>query len=117
MKKSLYLLAAITALGLCSQAYAGDHYDSWIDKETAEIAEDYDEAIIKIDNSSFSAEQKAVLKEQALANKELALANAKAVDAQIKKNMEARKGFIDFSKHSKENKKARKVFKEIDDIL
>ena len=85
--------------------------------KTADIAEDYDEAIEKINASSFTEEQKTVLKAQAQANKELALSQAKASADQIQKNREARKGFFDGNDSKKDNKKARKVFKEIDDIL
>ena len=121
MKKAVYLIAAAAILSAAANVQAKDHMKkNWLDKETADITEDYDEAIEKINASSFTEEQKTVLKAQAQANKELALSQAKAADAQMQKNREARKGFFDGdNRHNdgKHNKKARKVFEEIDDIL
>lgn len=125
MKKAVYLIAAAAILSAAANVQAKDHMKkNWLDKETADITEDYDEAIEKINASSFTEEQKNVLKAQAQANKELALSQAKAADAQMQKNREARKGFFDGDnsqtenkKHGKHGKKARKVFEEIDDIL
>ncbi len=121
MKKAVYLIAAAAILSAAANVQAKDHMKkNWLDKETADITEDYDEAIEKINASSFTEEQKTVLKAQAQANKELALSQAKAADAQMQKNREARKGFFDDdSRHNdgKRGKKARKVFEEIDDIL
>lgn len=125
MKKAVYLIAAAAILSAAANVQAKDHMKkNWLDKETADITEDYDEAVEKINASSFTEEQKNVLKAQAQANKELALSQAKAADAQMQKNREARKGFFNSDnsqtenkKHGKHGKKARKVFEEIDDIL
>lgn len=118
MKKAVYLIAAAAILSAAANVQAKDHMKkNWLDKETADITEDYDEAIEKINASSFTEEQKTVLKAQAQANKELAMSQAKASADQIQKNREARKGFFDGSNSKKDDKKARKVFKEIDDIL
>ena len=118
MKKSIYLIAAAAILTAAANAEAKDHMKkNWLDRETADIEEDYHEAIRKIDKSEFSQEQKNTLKAQAEANKELALSQAKATDEQLQKNREARKNFISNSKHDKKHKKEHKIFKEIDDIL
>ena len=116
MKKILYAIALIAAVFAFSAAEAGDyHKKNWFEKEMADIHEDYLEAIRKIDKSHFSDEQKNVLKAQAKANQDLAEANAKAVDAQLQKNMQERK---DMMKNSKEKiHGAHKIFKEIDDIF
>ncbi len=118
MKKSIYLIAAAAIMTAAANAEAKDHMKkNWLDKETADIEEDYHEAIRKIDKSTFSQEQKNTLKAQAEANKELALSQAKATDEQLQKNREARKNFISNQKHDKKHKKEHKIFKEIDDIL
>ena len=125
MKKAIYLIAAAAILSAAATAQAKDHMKkNWLDKETADITEDYDDAIKEINESSFTEEQKTILRAQAQANKELALSQAKAADAQMQKNREARKGFFNSDnsqtenkKHGKHGKKARKVFEEIDDIL
>lgn len=118
MKNIVYLLAAIAFLFANAEANAKEHIKkSWIEKETAEIQEDYNEAIAKIDNSTLSDEQKTLLKAQAQSNKELALSQAQATNTQIMNNQQARKNMFSTSADKKENKKIRKIFKEIDDIL
>lgn len=121
MKKAVYLIAAAAILSAAANVQAKDHMKrNWLDKETADINEEYDEAVKKINDSSFTEEQKTVLRAQAQANKELALSQAKASADQIQKNREARKGFFNVDgskKDEKYGKKARKVFEEIDDIL
>ena len=109
-------MAVIAAIFAFSDADAGDyHKKNWLEKEMADIHEDYDEAIRKIGKSHFSDEQKTVLKAQAKANQNLAESQAQAVDEQLQKNMQERK---DMLKTSKENMHgAHKIFKEIDDIL
>lgn len=115
MKKITYLAIAAAILAYAPSANAGDHMKkNWLEKEMADIQEDYDEAISKINHSDFNDEQKKILKSQAEANKTLAETQAKAANAQIQKNREARKGFV--SEHETPHK-AKKVFKEIDDIL
>lgn len=125
MKKAVYLIAAAAILASAANVQAKDHMKkNWLDKETADINEDYDDAIQEINESSFTEEQKTILRAQAQANKELALSQAKAADTQMQKNREARKSFFngdnvqkDDRKGGKHGKKARKVFEEIDDIL
>lgn len=116
MKKIFYIIAVIAAVFAFGSANAGDyHKKNWLEKEMADIHEDYDEAIRKIDKSHFSDEQKAALKAQAKANQDLAETQAKAIDAQLQKNMQERKDMLSNSKESPH--KAHKIFKEIDDIL
>lgn len=115
MKKFAYSIVVAALLAAPTFANAGDHMKkNWLEKEMADIQEDYDEAISKINRSSFTEEQKSVLKSQAEANKALAENQAKATNAQIQKNREARKGFLSEGKSAH---KERKVFEEIDDIL
>lgn len=115
MKNFLYLTIAALTIFTAHAANADDFEKrNWLHKEMLDIQEDYDEAIRKIDHSSFTAEQKNILKSQADTNKSLAETQAKAIDVQLQKNKEARQNFISES----ENKhKAHKIFKEIDDIL
>ena len=116
MKKIVYLIAAAIfafSINACAGTHHGKH--NWLEKQNAEITEDYDKAIAKINASSFSSEQKAMLKEQADANKTLAMEQAQAVNVQMMKNIEARKSLLNNEKHH--DKKAQRVFKEIDDIL
>ena len=115
MNKITYFAVITAILAIASIANAEDYKkNKWLHKEMTEIQEDYDEAVSKINHSSFTDKQKATLKSQADANKTLAEDQAKAVNAQLKKNMEARKGFLSDEKSAR---KQRKVFKEIDDIL
>lgn len=115
MKKITYLAVAVAILAYAPLTNAGDHMKkNWLEKEMSEIQEDYDEAIHKIDRSSFTDEQKKILKSQADSNKNLAETQAKAVNEQLQKNTEARKGFLSDGKSAH---KQRKIFKEIDDIL
>ncbi len=116
MKKIFYAIAFIATIFAFSSANAGDyHKKNWLEKEMADIHEDYDEAVRKIDKSHFSDEQKNTLKAQAKANQDLAENQAKAVDAQMQKNKQERENMISDSKESKHQ--AHKIFKEIDDIL
>ena len=115
MKKFAYSIVVAALLAAPTFANAGDHMKkNWLEKEMADIQEDYDEAISKINRSSFTEEQKSVLKAQAEANKALAESQAKAVNTQMQKNKEARKGFLNEGNTAH---KERKVFEEIDDIL
>lgn len=115
MKKITFFAVIVAILASISVANAENYMKkNWLDKEMSEIQKDYDEAVSKINHSSFTDKQKATLKSQADANKTLAEDQAKTVNAQLKKNMEARKGFLSDEKSAR---KQRKVFKEIDDIL
>ncbi len=115
MNKITYFAVITAILAIASIANAEDYKkNKWLHKEMTEIQEDYDEAISKINHSSFTDEQKNILKSQADANKALAEAQAKATNEQLKKNMAARKSFLS---NDKSAHKQRKVFKEIDDIL
>lgn len=116
MKKIFYVMAVIAAVFAFFDANAGDfHKKNWLEKEMSDIHEDYDEAVKKIEKSHFSDEHKTVLKAQAKANQDLAETQAKAIDAQLQKNMQERKDMLSNSKESPH--KAHKIFKEIDDIL
>lgn len=86
----------------------------WLNKENAEINEDYDEAIHKINKSSLSQEAKDLLISQAKSNKELALEHAKEISEQRAKNMDARQKYKDQFMQEKRNMKA---VKEVEDIL
>ena len=116
MKKIFYIIAVIAAIFAFSDASAGDyHKKNWLEKEMADIHEDYDDAIRKIDKSHFSDEQKTILKAQAKANQDLAESQAQAIDVQLQKNKQERENMLS---DTKENKyQAHKIFKEIDDIL
>ena len=116
MKKIFYIMAVLAAVFAFSSANAGDyHKKNWLEKEMADIHEDYDEAVRKIDKSHFSDAQKTALKVQAKANQDLAENQAKAIDEQMQKNMQERKDMMKDSKESMHG--AHKIFKEIDDIL
>ncbi len=115
MNKNLLIIGAITFIAITGNVWAGGHYN-WLEKENAEIQEDYSEAVSKINHSSFSQSQKDILMQQANDNKALALSQAQAKNDQLQKNREARKAFTDGDGYFAD-KKARKVFKEIDDIL
>ena len=115
MKKIICFTVMAAILTFANITNAGDvAKKNWLHKEMSEIQEDYDEAIHKIDRSSFTDEQKKILKSQADSNKNLAETQAKAVNEQLQKNAEARKGFLSDGKSAH---KQRKIFKEIDDIL
>ena len=63
MKKSIYLVVAAAILTAAANAEAKDYMKkNWLERETADIEEDYHEAIRKIDKSAFSQEQKKYLK-------------------------------------------------------
>ena len=116
MNKIIYLMTA-AILAFSADAFAGEHHGKhgWLEKQNAEITEDYNEAMAKINASSFSDEQKAMLKAQADSNKALAMEQAKVANEQMMKNAEARKPLMNGEKHH--DKKAKKIFEEIDDIL
>ena len=116
MKKIFYLTVVAFSAFAVINANAGDYYKkNWLEKEMADIHEDYDDAIRKIDKSHFSDEQKTLLKAQAKANQDLAESQAKAIDAQLQKNKQEREEMLPNSAEPKH--KAHKIFKEIDDIL
>lgn len=84
-----------------------------MNKKTAEINEDYDEAIYKINKSGLSQEAKDLLISQAKSNKELAMKLAKEKVDQRAKNMEARQKYKDQFMQEKRNRKAVKAVEEI----
>ena len=77
-------------------------------------SKDYDKAIKRIEESSFTEEQKKLLTDQAAANRDLAISQAQAEADQTTKNRAARSGFDSAVRASKKNRKA---VKEVDDIL
>ncbi len=119
MKKVFYSLMASMVLPAAimagaSNAEAKDYDQDWVEDKMEDVTEDYNEAIKKINESSFTAEQKSILTAQAAANRDLMSSQINAVSQQMRKNMQQRANFRDAIKASRENKKA---VKEIDDIL
>jgi len=88
--------------------------ERWLEKETAEINEDYDEAVYKIGQTNLSEDAKDLLLSQAKSNKELALKQAKEKSEQMADNMEEREKFRDQFLQEKRNVKA---VREVEDIL
>lgn len=86
----------------------------WLEKETKEINEDFDEANYKIEKSQLSADQKNILKKQAKENRDLALKQAKERSDLMKEQRQAREAFRDDIMKDKSNRKA---VKEVNDIL
>lgn len=119
MRKLLYTLLLILPVVMFTSmsnadAKGGKNPERWLAKETADINEDFDEAIYKVDNSTLSKEAKELLTAQAKSNKELALKQAKETSMQKEKNWKAREKF---SKEIKAEKKNRKAVKEVEEIL
>lgn len=88
--------------------------ERWLAKETAEINEDYSEAVYKVGKTSLPQDAKDLLLSQAKANKELALKQAKEKSDLMMRNMEAREKFRDQILQEKRNRKA---VREVEDIL
>lgn len=121
MNKKFYRLttaafAAVLFFAATGIASAGekDKHHGWLDEKIEDIREDYDKAIKKIEESSFTEEQKKLLTDQAAANRDLAISQAQAEADQTAKNRAARSGFDSAVRASKKNRKA---VKEVDDIL
>ncbi len=90
------------------------HPDRWLEKETAEINEDFDEAVEKISKTNLSEDAKNLLLSQAKSNKELAMKQAKEKSEQMARNMKEREKFRDQIQQEKANRKA---VREVEDIL
>lgn len=88
--------------------------ERWLAKETADINEDYNEAVYKIGKTGLPQDAKDLLLSQAKGNKELALKQAKEKSDQLMKNMSAREKFRDQILQEKRNRKA---VREVEDIL
>lgn len=86
----------------------------WLNKKTAEINEDYNEAIEKINKSSFSDANKNILKTQAQENRDLALKQVKERADLKAKHWEARKAMRNEMMAEKANHKAVKEVEDID---
>lgn len=94
----------------------GKHHQKKMQENTREINEDYQKALHKIDKSSFSDEQKTLLKKQAAENKDLALKQSQERAQQAEKHMKARKALnMQDAMHDKANRKAVKEIHEIAD--
>lgn len=120
MNKYIYRLTATAfaaavffAQGTASAGEKDKHH-GWLDEKMEDIREDYDKAIKRIEESSFTEEQKKLLTDQAAANRDLAISQAQAEADQTTKNRAARSGFDSAVRASKKNRKA---VKEVDDIL
>ncbi len=70
---------------------ARKHHNQRQQEQLNEINEDYAKALKKIDASSFSAEQKELLKKQAMENKELSLQQAEVRSKLMQQQADARR--------------------------
>lgn len=111
---SLVLPAAIMAGASNAEAKDKNYDQDWVEEKMEDVMEDYNKAIKKINESSFTAEQKNILTAQAAANRDLMSSQINAIAQQMRKNIQQRADFKDAIRASRENKKA---VKEIDDIL
>lgn len=86
----------------------------WLARKSADINEDFDEAVYKIGKSSLPQDVKNLLLSQANEDKNLALKQAKETSLLLEKQQESRNKYssvLDADKHSK------KLIKKIDDIV
>lgn len=86
----------------------------WLEKENAEINEDYQKAVAKINKSALPQDYKDLLMKQAMSNKEFAMKQAQAKSEILGQNWKARETFSPDLMKEKVNRKA---VKEVDDIL
>lgn len=86
----------------------------WYEKDKADINEDYQEAIEKVNRSTFSDANKKILKQQAAENRDLALKQAKEKNDLRIKHFDGRKGMRDQMMQDKRNRKAVKEVMDID---
>ncbi len=94
----------------------GKHHQKMFEEENLEINKDYQKSLHKIDKSSFSDEQKTLLKAQAAENKDLALKQSQERAQMAEKHMKARKALnMQDQMHIKANRKAVKEIHEIID--
>ena len=89
-------------------------HSQWLARKSADINEDFDEAIYKIGKTSMPQELKDLLIKQAQENKTLALKQASEVNNQLKKQSLAREKFHEQFMNEKMNKK---IIKRIDEII
>lgn len=90
------------------------HGSHWLEKETKDINEDYDEALYKVEKSQLTPEQKQVLRTQAAQNRDLALKQAQEKADLSMKQKKARDSFKDEIMKDKANRKAVKAVMGID---
>ena len=80
--------------------------DNWLENKLENINKKYDEAIIKIKESTFSDKNKKVLSEQAEENRNLAVECAKKRNILRERHRKEREELILQMKQQKENRKA-----------
>ena len=80
--------------------------DNWLENKLENINKKYDEAIIKIKESTFSDKNKKVLSEQAEENKDLAIECAKKRNILRERHKKERENLILQMKLKTENRKA-----------
>lgn len=93
---------------------AKQSHSQWLARKSADINEDFDEAVYKIGKSSLPQDVKNLLLSQANEDKNLALKQAKEISSLLEKQQASREKFsmaLDADKHSK------KLIKKIDDIV
>lgn len=86
----------------------------WFARKSADISEDFDEAVYKIGKSSLPQEVKNLLLSQAKEDKDLALKQAKETSELLEKQQNRREKY---SQILNENKHSKKIIKKIDDIV
>lgn len=91
--------------------------ENWLKHENEEINEDYNDAIKKINKSSFNTDNKNLLLKQATENKDLAMKQIKDRSDMMKKHWEVRKNTKAFKEEMKMEKRNRKAVKEVRKIL
>lgn len=86
---------------------------SHLERKMADIEEDYNEALNKLNKSSFDEAQKKMLNDQLQENKEFAIKTAREKNGLTMKHWKLRQSM---RQELKKDKSKRKVIKEIDDI-
>lgn len=91
----------------------GKHHDKMMREQSKEINEDYSKAMRKIDNSSFNAEQKELLKKQAAENRDFSMKQLAERQKIMAKQMQARQslGMRDMMQDKANRKAVKKVSK------
>lgn len=94
----------------------GKYHNKKTHEDIQDINEDYQKALRKIDKSSFSDEQKSLLKKQAAQSKELALKQLQERSQMAEQHQKAREALnMQDAMHSKANRKAVKKIHDIAD--
>ena len=89
-------------------------HSQWLARKSADINEDFDEAVYKIGKSSLPQEVKNLLLSQANEDKNLALKQAQETSRLLEKQQASREKF---SMALDADKQAKKLIKKIDDIV